>query len=166
MSLGGKNTTTTEIPEYIREPLVRALAQAEEVGKIGYTPYRGATVAAMTPNQQAAMASTNDAASAFGMRTAAPSQFSQSATDYGGGMMGYGTGALYDNAVGQFAGTSPDQHKALSDQFVPQGHGQAFFDARGPQPGTSSKGGATGVQPQVLNAQGNSDPFINMLRGQ
>jgi hypothetical protein len=64
---GGGQTTTSDIPEWAKEPTKRNLARAEAVQQIGYQPYMGPDLAAFNPTQQSAMQSQLDAAQAFGL---------------------------------------------------------------------------------------------------
>ena len=68
---GGSTTTTVEVPEYIEEAAKRNLTRADAISRIGYVPYYGADVAAMTPLQQAAMQNVAGQAGAFGLATPA-----------------------------------------------------------------------------------------------
>ena len=51
---GGKQTTEVKIPEWLEGAARTNMARADEIAKIGYTPYYGPDVAAFTPMQQAA----------------------------------------------------------------------------------------------------------------
>jgi hypothetical protein len=86
----------------------RTLQRAEDVSRMGYMPYMGPDVAAMTPLQNAAMQSTNQAAAAFGMPTAqgglpAPQTFA-------GGVQGYSSAPIMQQALSRL---SPQQQAAL-----------------------------------------------------
>ncbi len=114
MSGGGKGgqqqaTTTLELPKNITKAAEKNLKLANQIGKIGYVPYRGNTVAAFTPAQRAAMSNTNAAASAFNMGTAGASPttegvavdpFTGMAMDptLSGGVLGYSPAGIYDDA--------------------------------------------------------------------
>jgi len=116
---GGGQSTKTEIPEWAESATKRNLARAEEVQKIGYMPYYGPDVAGFTPTQQAAMANNLAAASAFGM--AAPSDpmaGMPQAQDFGGGISGYSSGGLFDQAVAEFEAREPDYAKEYNELFA------------------------------------------------
>ena len=51
---GGSTTSTVEVPQYIEDAARRNLERADLISKIGYVPYYGPEVAAMTPAQEAA----------------------------------------------------------------------------------------------------------------
>jgi hypothetical protein len=116
---GGGQSTKTEIPEWAEAATKRNLARAEEVQKIGYMPYYGPDVAGFTPTQQDAMANNLAAASAFGM--AAPSDpmaGMPQAQDFGGGMSGYSSGGLFDQAVAEFERRKPAYAKEYNELFA------------------------------------------------
>lgn len=115
---GGSQTTTVEIPKWLEEPAKQNIAKAEELAKIGYTPYYGPDVAAMTPSQLAAGQNIMGAAQAFGMAapTSATAGMPQ-ATDYGG-MGAYSSAPLYEQALGELGARAPAQLAALQAPFI------------------------------------------------
>ena len=115
---GGQTTTKVEIPEWLEGAAQENLAKAGELSKIGYTPYYGASVAAMTPMMQQSMAGTNQAAQAFGMGSGVdPNAGMPQAQNYGG-MMGYSSGDLYDQALQELETRRPGQFAALNAPFI------------------------------------------------
>lgn len=130
--MGGssKTTSASTVPAYLSEAGKSALNRATDVSQIGYTPYYGPDVAAMTPAQIATMQGTNMAASAFGLPTVDPMAGMPTATDYGG-MKAYSSGAGYDAALAELKARFPGQFDAIMSQFVdpvtgapPAGYGQ------------------------------------------
>jgi hypothetical protein len=121
MGGGGKNTTSNTsvvtVPEWLESAARQNLARADKLAQIGYTPYYGPDVAAMTPMQMAAMQGTNTAASAFGMPTADPMAGMPAATNYGG-MPAYSSGGLYDQALAELERRFPGQYAALRAPFI------------------------------------------------
>ena len=119
MSLGGSSTTTVEqeIPAYMEDAAKKALAASEQAAAIGYVPYMGPDVAAMTPMQMAAFDSTNAAASAYGLPTASSTGL-PTATTYSNGMQGYSSYPMYQQAVEDFAKMYPGQYEAIMAMFV------------------------------------------------
>jgi hypothetical protein len=111
MAKGGVQTSETRIPEALERASAENLAMANEIGRIGYSPYQGPVVAGLSDQQMAALANTNAAASAFGLaRGAAP-------TSPQGGAMGSGYSAmpLYEQAL---AGLSPAQRGAIESMMI------------------------------------------------
>ena len=113
---GGSQTTSVEIPAWLRDPSVRAIARGEDIARIGYVPYSGPDVAAFTGAQNAAFSNTNDAASAFGMQGGGMP--SLQATDYGNGVQGYSSMPIYQGAMDEFAQSRPGQFGAINDFFI------------------------------------------------
>ena len=128
MSKGGSTTTSVEIPEYIEEAARRNLGKAEDISQIGYVPYYGPDVAAFTPFQEAGFQQTADVASAFGMGP----QMSRSdimggmpaATEFAGGVRGYSSAPLYQQAVDELAAQRPAQAQFIESFFIDPVTGQ------------------------------------------
>nr|MCH9814405.1 hypothetical protein [Campylobacterota bacterium] len=125
---GGSTTSSVEIPEYIEEAARRNLAKAEDISQIGYVPYYGPDVAAFTPFQEAGFQQTADVASAFGMGP----QMSQTdimggmpaATEFAGGVRGYSSAPLYQQAVDELAAQRPAQAQFIESFFIDPVTGQ------------------------------------------
>lgn len=110
---GGSQTQRVEIPDWLQAPVERSLNRAEQAASIGYTPWTGPDVAALSGGQQAAMQNTNAAAAAFGL---APAQNSlPAATDYGNGMTGYSGMDMYLQAL---AAMPQGQRDAIMGMFI------------------------------------------------
>jgi hypothetical protein len=115
---GGQSTTKVEIPEWLESAAQENLAKAGELSKIGYTPYYGPSVAAMTPMMQQSMAGTNQAAQAFGMGGGAgPNAGMPQARNYGG-MQAYSSGDMYDQALRELEMRRPGQFSAMNAPFI------------------------------------------------
>lgn len=110
MSRGGQTTTTTSIDPALRDAALENLKMAKLVGQLGFVPYTGATVAGMSPAQQAAMATTNQGAAAFGL--------TPSAAPTGGDMSPY---AMYQAALANMA---PGQRAFIESMFIDPMTGQ------------------------------------------
>ena len=67
---GGSTTSAQQIPEWLEGPAKANLEKARLAGEIGYMPYYGPDVAALSPMQKSAMQNTTGAMSAFGMAPA------------------------------------------------------------------------------------------------
>lgn len=115
---GGSQTTQVEIPAWLESAAQRNIGRAEELAQIGYTPYYGPDVAALTPMQQAGMQNTSSAAQAFGMAGGDPMAGMPQAQDFGGGVSGYSSAPLYDAAVAQLQSQRPGQYAAMQAPFI------------------------------------------------
>lgn len=121
---GGSQTTKMEIPKWIEEPATRNLARAEAVQQLGYMPYSGPQIAAFNPTQQAAMQANIGAGEAFGLLSPGslqPLQGMPAPQTYAGGMQGYSSMPLYDQALAELQSRSPNQVAAYNQLFVPRG---------------------------------------------
>jgi hypothetical protein len=114
---GGSETTKTEIPQWLEGAAQDMLRQAQGVARIGPITYRGPDVAALTPQQIAARQGTNQAASAFGMATVDPTAGLPMAQDFGG-MQGYSSAPMFDQALEELRRTAPAQYEAIMAQFI------------------------------------------------
>ena len=107
---GGKQTTEVQIPQWLEDAARENIARGSDVAKLGYTPYYGPDVAAMTPMQQAAAQNINQGASAFGL--AAPSDpmaGMPQAETFAGGVQGYSYGPIYDPSLAAIPQNRPGQ---------------------------------------------------------
>lgn len=98
MSIGGKRTTENSIDPDLKREALETLNLADQAGRIGYIPYTGPTVAALTPGQVAGIENTNAAASAFGLNTYTPTMTGGEAIP-GTGATGYSGFGLYSQAL-------------------------------------------------------------------
>jgi len=119
---GGKGGSTTqtskvEIPDYLEEPIKRNIAKAEDLATIGFTPYMGPEVAAMTPMQQAAMQNTSSAAQAYGLGAAPGQEVMPQPQTFAGGVQGYSSFPIYEQALAELQSRMPGQYQALQAPF-------------------------------------------------
>lgn len=141
---GGSQSTNVEIPQYIEDAARRNLSRAEELAEVGYMPYYGPEVAAFNPMQTQAFQNTANAAAAFGL--GAPMDVMAGmpqAQDFGNGMMGYGSGNLFQGAVDQFAANNPAQYNQYTQNFSGPlaSNAQGPYGPYSPVPGGGGKGG-------------------------
>ena len=98
MSKGGQQTQENRLPEALERASAQNLALANEVGRIGFVPYQGPTVAGLSDSQMASLGNTNAAAGAFGLAQAAP-PVAPTAAMPGGMGAGYSPFAAYQQAI-------------------------------------------------------------------
>lgn len=117
---GGSTTSKVEIPAYIEDASRANLARADEIAKLGYVPYYGPEVAAFTPMQNAAFQGTASAADAFGLSTPVGQNVGgmPPAQTFAGGVQGYSSGSLYDQAVNELRLRNPGQFRAITGMFI------------------------------------------------
>lgn len=169
--MGGSSNTSSsvKVPAWISSAAQDMLKQAQGNAQVGYTPYYGADVAAMTPAQIAAMTGTNSAASAFGLPTVDVTAGMPAATDYNG-MSAYSSGSGYDAALAELKARFPAQFEAIMSQFIDpvtgmiagvvggQTSGQSQMTARSPQQSFMDRisNGEGPTAPYTRNAYGSS----------
>jgi hypothetical protein len=115
---GGRSTTEVKIPEWLETAARGNIGRAESVADLGYTPYYGPDVAAMTPMQTAAGQGINTAAGAFGLGTTDLSMGMPAPETFAGGVQGYSSGSLYDEALAELQRRAPGQYDAITGMFI------------------------------------------------
>lgn len=106
---GGTETQQAAIPAYIEHYAKQNLHRAAQVAQLGYQPYYGPDVAALTPFQHAAMDNNRAAAGAFGMAAPAVNTLMDAPTEYAGGVQGYSSGPIFDAALAEYIARHPEQ---------------------------------------------------------
>jgi len=128
---GGSTTQQVQIPQWLSAAAQKNLAKGDEVAKLGYVPYYGPDIAALNPSQIGAMQNTVNQASAFGM---APKYDVRSnlpqAQEFAGGMQGYSSAPLYEQAVAELASRRPGQAAAINNMFLDPYNAPMQYQAR------------------------------------
>ena len=120
--LSGSTSTEVSIPAWLQEAAQSAMARGQQAAGIGYVPYRGPDVAALTPLQEAAMANTSAASSAFGLGASPlPGAGMPQVQTFAGGTRGYSAAPLYDQAVNDLRMRDPAQYAKLMAPFSGEG---------------------------------------------
>lgn len=146
---GGGQTTQVEIPSWIQGPASRNLQRAEQLAQVGYMPYYGPSVAALTPMQTQAMQSTADAATAFGLAPQMDVMAGMPQAQDFGGIQGYGTGQMFEQAIADLAANQPAQAAMFNRQFAgPQMGAPGLLGQGGPMGGYSPFGMGGALPPQ------------------
>jgi len=114
---GGSTTSSVEVPQYIEDAARRNLERADLISKIGYVPYYGPEVAAMTPAQEAAFAGTQQLAGAFGTPTTMDMGVPAPQT-FAGGMRGYSSAPMFEEAMDEFGRRRPAQKAFIDSLFI------------------------------------------------
>ena len=119
---GGSTSTEVSIPAWLEQAAQSGLARGEQAAGIGYVPYRGPDVAALTPMQEAAMANTSAASSAFGLGASpAPGAGMPTVQTFADGTRGYSAFPLYEQAVNDLRMRDPAQYAKLMAPFSGEG---------------------------------------------
>lgn len=115
---GGKSSTEVSVPAWLEQAAQSGLARGTQAAGIGYAPYIGPDVAALTPMQEAAMFNTGQASSAFGLGPSPiPSAGMPEVQTFAGGMRGYSAFPLYNQAVNELQMRDPAQYAKLMAPF-------------------------------------------------
>ena len=162
MSKGGSTTSTVEVPEYIEDAARRNLTEADKIRRLGFIPEYGPTVAAFTPMQEAAFQGTAQAAGAFGLPGGGMSMQDISGgmpapTTYAGGVRGYSSLPIYEQALEAFGQARPGQKRYAESFFIDPVTGLPGSNMQAPVDYTvaSTPGDLGGI-----GAGGGDDPYF------
>lgn len=100
-----------ELPPEIKKQALENMDIAKQVGQLPYAPNFGLQVAALSPGQEASMANTADAASAFGLPSGGGT--GMPTPQNVGGMRGYSTEGMYNDAMSRVDPRIMAMYKAL-----------------------------------------------------
>ena len=169
MSKGGSTSTSVAVPEYIEKAAKRNLNKAEGISQIGYAPYIGADVAALTPMQEAAAQNIADTASVFGTAGGNMSQQDirggmPEPTTFAGGVRGYSSAPMYEQSLEALAAARPGQKEYIDSFFIDPYTGRAGSNVQAPIDYTSLTPGGSGDLGGINRGQtgggGGDDPFF------
>lgn len=111
MAKGGSKDQQVTLPKFYETALQQQIGMAGDASQTGYVPYYGPEVAAFTPMQNAAFQNTNQAAGAFGMNQATMNM--PQPETFAGGIQGYSSAPMYNEAVAAHAAANPAQAEQL-----------------------------------------------------
>lgn len=119
---GGSQSTKVEIPKWMEDAAKKNLARGEAVSRIPFAPKFGPDVAAFNEADRAARSNVNAMAEAFGM--AGAGEFSMPEEVDVGGVRGYSSAPLYEQALEELKTRQPGTYQAIMSQFIdPMGSG-------------------------------------------
>ncbi len=174
---GGRETTSVEVPAWLEAAAQRNLGRADQLSQIGYTPYYGPDVAAMTPAQLDAMRNTGSAASAFGLASSDPMAGMPAPQTFAGGVQGYSSQPMYQGSLDALQAANPGQFAALMAPFInpqtgaapaaPYGspmptYGGAVGGGFGGSGGASSGGGGGSGMRSVMAPPSQSGGYVSL----
>lgn len=161
----GSTESEVKIPEWLEEAAKANLGQAQDVASIGYTPYYGPDVAAFNPTQQAAFQNTADASRAFGLSAPTDAMAGMpQAQDFGGGVMGYSSQPLFQDAVDRFAADRPAQASLIDSFFIDPQTGQGGSVSSGNTAGMGGTRNTGTVAMQQAQQQSVNSPVSDQVR--
>jgi hypothetical protein len=116
---GGSTSSTVTVPKYIEDAAKANLAKADEISKIGYTPYYGPDVAAFNQMQQAGFQNTAGMADAFGLAGGGTGMEGMPMpTTYAGGVQGYSSAPMFEQSMAELEARRPGQYAAINAPFI------------------------------------------------
>jgi len=115
---GGSQSTQVSFPPWLDAASQDAVQRGQRISEIGYIPYEGPDVAALAPQQIAAMQGTNSAASAMGLPTAAPGAGLPAPQTFAGGIQGYSGAPMANQLIEDFRANRPGQAGLMDSFFV------------------------------------------------
>jgi hypothetical protein len=165
--MGSGNTTQkTEIPAWLENASRGNIAQGNKVANLGYVPYYGPDVAAFTPMQQASFQNTGQAANAFGMAGGGLTGMEgmPQAQEFAGGVSGYSSAPMYEEALAQLEANAPGQFAAIQSMFInPQTGAGGYQPPVQAQPAapqySGGGGGGGGYRPMMPSGGGGGNNF-------
>ena len=129
--MGGTSTTTSkqenELPQWYQEAAVDRINFGKLLGQVGYLPWMGPDVAALSGQQVAGMEGTNALSEAFGMPTSPVNQGLPDPTEYNG-LYGYSSFPMYEQGLANLAQAYPAQADFYSSFFINPITGQPVTD--------------------------------------
>jgi hypothetical protein len=130
----GSTSTETKIPEWLEEAARANIARGNEVANLGPVPYYGPDVAAFTPMQEASFQNTGQAANAFGMAGGGMSGMEgmPQAQTFAGGVRGYSSAPMYEEALAQLEAKAPGQYAAIRSMFIDPQTGEGGYQPPAP----------------------------------
>lgn len=136
---GGSSTTKATVPAFLETAYQQGIGMGSDVASTGYVPYYGPDVASFSPMQQASFQGTNQMASAFGMPTGAGPDGQQQSylpepTQYAGGVSGYSSAPIFEQAQQQLQENRPAQYDYLNSFSIDPVTGEMGSRAPSNQP--------------------------------
>ena len=151
---GGSQTSQVTVPQYIENAARANLSRASDVANIGPIRYEGPDVAAYSPMQMAAARGLSDTASAFGVAGGGMSDQDlrggmPEPTEFAGGVRGYSSAPMYDEALAALKASSPGQYDYINSLYIDPVTGELGSRASSRVPigvglGTTNYGGGGG----------------------
>lgn len=170
---GGSTTQSVQIPSWMQNAAKRNLARAEQASQLGYMPYYGPDVAAPSPMLQSAWQGVSDQAAAFGMGPSDRDVMAgmPTAKTYEGGVTGYSSGDLYDQALAEFRTRRPGQAASYDLMFVDPQTGLMFSPDQSQTTSTAGMGQSSSTQSGVGDGEGfqpdiKVDPYAQYMAAQ
>ena len=109
-----QQTQQTQLPKWFEDYTRMVTQQAQQGAGIGYVPWSGPDVAALSPMQNAAFQGTNTMAAAYGLPQSEGTTGMGQPQRFAGGAQGYSSFPLYQQQIRQLQRRNPEQFGLLS----------------------------------------------------
>jgi len=135
-------------PQFVEDAQREAIMRAMEAADLGYVPYEGPTVAALSPMQLAAMNAASSDARTFGYEAPMDARSGMPETMEMGGVTGYSPYPMYIEALERLKQTAPAQYEYIMGRKMNPQTGQMPVNRavqQPVQPVATGGGGGGGV---------------------
>mgnify|MGYP003677717899 FL=1 len=137
MAKGGSTSQETNQPKFVEAGQQQQIGLGRDLSAMGYVPYYGPDIAAMSPMQIANMQNTNQMAGAFGMEAPSMEQmqgYAPAPTTYAGGVQGYSSAPVFEQAQQALQANAPGTYDYLNSFSVDPNTGQTGSRTANSQP--------------------------------
>ena len=168
--MGGSSGETSRPPQFVEDAQRDAINIGRGASMLGYVPYQGPTVAALSPMQLAAMNAASSDLRTFGYDAPMDARSGMPETMTMGGVTGYSPYPIYLEAVERLKETAPAQYDFIRSHYIDPvtgakpTRGILNFDSQVQQAlQTPSGGGGGGVD--IVLPQGKPPDVLEWLKG-
>jgi len=137
---GGSKTQETQIPKWAEDFARYNIDKGKTASEIGYLPWTGPDVAALSPMQEQAMRNTGSAAQSFGLADEGfdPLGGLPQAEEFAGGVRGYSSFPMFQEGVNDLYEIAPGSMQKYDSLFAqnvsPEFQGKAaYYDPNNPE---------------------------------
>lgn len=113
----GSDTQSTELPSWVTDASQKNIKDAERIAALGYVPYIGPDVAALSSGERAAHKGNIKAAKAFGLPAGKINQDLPRARNYNG-VEAYSAFPMYAAALEELKNRYPEKYAMLMGQMM------------------------------------------------
>lgn len=145
---GGKEKSKASIPKWAQEFAQENIDRTSALGSMGYLPWTGPDVAAMSGMETQAAKNTMDAAKAFGMGGSGMDSYLPEAQEFAGGVKGYSSFPMFQEAVNNLYDIAPESmrtYDSLITPNTPEGFQGQYMDPNNPEMVAAQQAQAQGM---------------------
>ena len=116
--MGGSSGETSRPPQFVEDAQRDAINIGRGASMLGYVPYQGPTVAALSPMQLAAMNAASSDVRTFGYDAPMDARSGMPETMTMGGVTGYSPYPIYLEAIERLKETAPAQYDFIRSHYI------------------------------------------------